>query len=793
LKVIKLSVQDFAHPCPRTGHIDHGQVGATAEQGTQLHQQIQRKRSQSHENYHAEVKITWAFERAGFRFEVEGRVDGLFAGATPVIEEIKSSFDPFALRERLLTQKLSHPYVLQLLTYAYIHLQTHQVLPALSFHLVSARNKKSTDLPWPWQGESYQHWLDLRLNELVEEAQRAEARASRRKKIAARLAFPFPTPRKGQKELVATIQEKLVAGNSLLLQAPTGLGKTVGVLFPVLQSALKRGQSVFYATPKNSQHTVAEEALEGFRAQGASLKNLTLTAKRKLCLKDEVFCRPEYCEFARDYHDKVREAGLKTLLRAKRKLSAKTFRKLGEEHVVCPYELQWEVADEADVLIGDYNHVFAPRSALSRVSPMLCGSVGKPALVIDEAHNLPARAMEYYSPQLTKTSLERRQTGVALLPRRFATEGTELIHSCMALLASYQEGKDGSSHVVSLDPEKFQDLDQRLRNFLTRYLESDAEIGPDDPIMGLCSEWSHFTEILTDVVLEERSEFFATCQGQQGGSLRLTCCDASRMLRPQYKNFEHTVAFSATLKPFDFYARLTGLEGDKLHTEEFASPFAPNQRKVLIIPQISTKWSKREQNYDRIAETISRVTACRPGNYLAFFPSFAFLQEVQRRILPPAGFRLWKQDRGASSAQVQAMLEGLKTDDCPTILLAVQGGVFSEGIDYPGEMAVGAFVIGPPLPNFDVEREGMKDYYQQHYEQGFNYAYAFPAMAKAVQSAGRVIRNETDKGIVILIDDRFLERSYAASMPSDWFASGPQELVSQSILADIQHFWSCDN
>jgi DNA excision repair protein ERCC-2 len=265
------------------------------------------------------------------------------------------------------------------------------------------------------------------------------------------------------------------------------------------------------------------------------------------------------------------------------------------------------------------------------------------------------------------------------------------------------------------------------------------------------------------------------------------------MLRPQYKNFEHTVAFSATLKPFDFYARLTGLEGDKLHTEEFASPFAPNQRKVLIIPQISTKWSKREQNYDRIAETISRVTACRPGNYLAFFPSFAFLQEVQRRILPPAGFRLWKQDRGASSAQVQAMLEGLKTDDCPTILLAVQGGVFSEGIDYPGEMAVGAFVIGPPLPNFDVEREGMKDYYQQHYEQGFNYAYAFPAMAKAVQSAGRVIRNETDKGIVILMDDRFLERSYAASMPSDWFASGPQELVSQSILADIQHFWSCDN
>ena len=790
MKTIKLSVQDFAQPCPRRGHIDHSSVAATTEQGILIHQQAQKKRSQADEKYKAELKTVWNFERGGFNFAVEGRMDGVYQHEVPVIEEIKSTFDLDGLKDRIKEQGTGHAYVLQLMTYGFMHIAQTGVEPILRFHLVSVRNRKSYDLFWKWDAEAYETWLNLRLDELVEEATRAQDRSARRKKAALKLEFPFETPRRGQRELIETIAEGIKNGKSLLVQAPTGLGKTVGVLFPTLQSAMARGQSVFYATPKNSQHLVAEEALEGFREKGAKLKGLTLTAKSKLCLKDEVFCRPEYCEYARNYHDKVREASLKEALRGKKRLTPKVFKLLGEKHVVCPYELQWEVAEEADVLIGDYNHAFAPRSALSRIAPLPVDMEGKPELVIDEAHNLPGRAMEYYSPTLSSKFLETLREPLRALARPFSKEALNLLDESLAIISSYQEANFRGARALNLDPALFNEHDVKLREFLTRYLESDVEIGPRDPVMAFANLWASFTEVLDDIIGEAREEFFTThTPDSSGGTLKITCCDASAMLRPQYKNFEHTVAFSATLRPFEFYARLSGFEDEKLQTAEFTSPFDPENRKLLIIPQVSTKFSTREQHYGKIADVIARVTACRAGNYLAFFPSFSFLQEVHKRFIAPMGFRILRQERGSTNTQVQSTLDGLKFPDVPTILFAVQGGVFSEGIDYKGDMAIGAFIVGPPLPNFDIEREGMKEYYQRRYQQGHNYAYAFPAMAKSVQAAGRVIRTEADRGVIVLMDDRFLAADYAQSMPVDWFAQKPHELVSTSILQDIAQFW----
>lgn len=790
MKAVKLSVQDFARPCPRRGHIDHSSVAATTEQGILIHQQAQKKRQEADDAYTAEVKIAHGFERGKWRFEVEGRLDGLYRHEPPVIEEIKSTFDLEGLRERIREDRLDHPYVLQLMTYGFMYRATHGVLPELRFHLVSVRNRRSSDLDWKWQETAYAAWLEARLDELVAEAERAEARAERRKRLAKKIKFPFAQPRPGQKELIATIEAGLANKKSLLLQAPTGLGKTIGVLYPSLLNALARGQSVFYATPKNSQHLVAEEGLEAFAEHGAKLKRLTLTAKSKLCLKGEVFCRPEYCEYARNYHDKVREFALKEVLRGKKKLTPKVFKLLGEKHVVCPYELQWEVAEEADVLIGDYNHAFAPRSALSRVQPLPVDQTGKPMLVVDEAHNLPSRAMEYYSPTLSSQTLSALREGLLTLPRTLADEAIELLDAALAIIRDHLDEKVQRSRVLSPDPALFAEHDSRLRNFLNRYLESDVEIGPRDPVLAFCNYWSGFTEQLEDTILEAREQFFSTyTPDSHGGSLKLTCCDAAEMLKPQYKNFEHTVAFSATLRPFEFYAQLSGLDGDGLVTAEFGSPFDPAQRKLLIIPQISTKLSTRERNYGRVAETIQRISSCRPGNYLAFFPSFAFLHEVYKRFVAPRGFRVLRQERGAPQSQVENTLAVLKLPDLPTILFAVQGGVYSEGIDYRGDMAIGAFIVGPPLPNYDVEREEMKEYYQRRYQQGHNYAYAYPAMAKSVQAAGRVIRTEADRGLIVLMDDRFLAPDYSQSMPRDWFSASPEELVSKSILQDVSRFW----
>ena len=226
-----------------------------------------------------------------------------------------------------------------------------------------------------------------------------------------------------------------------------------------------------------------------------------------------------------------------------------------------------------------------------------------------------------------------------------------------------------------------------------------------------------------------------------------------------------------------------------MRTAEFGSPFPKELRKLLIIPQISTRYSHRERNYARIADAVQRITALRRGNYFVFFPSFEFLERVADLFHAPDGFTVMRQERGMQGAHVEALLEHLRSCSEPTIVFAVQGGSFSEGMDYAGEMVIGAFVVGPPLPNYDLERELMKAYYQRKYGAGFDYAYVIPAMAKAIQAAGRVIRSETDRGLIVLMDGRFIESGYSRSMPADWFESDVTELVSDGILREVAAFW----
>jgi DNA excision repair protein ERCC-2 len=317
-----------------------------------------------------------------------------------------------------------------------------------------------------------------------------------------------------------------------------------------------------------------------------------------------------------------------------------------------------------------------------------------------------------------------------------------------------------------------------------------VEIPNQDVILRLCYYWAEFTETLEFVGEPDRQEFFTTYYPHvTGGTVKITCCDASAMLKECYNEYDQVIGFSATLKPFDYYVRLSGLDSGKVKTAEFESPFPGDRRKLLIIPQISTRYSHRERNYGKIADAVQRITALRTGNYFVFLPSFEFLERVAALFQPPKGFIVLQQERGMKSSSVDAIVESLRSQSVPTIVFAVQGGSFSEGMDYAGETVIGAFVVGPPLPTFDLEREQMRKYYQQKYGTGFEYAYTIPAMAKAVQAAGRVIRSETDKGLIILMDRRFLEPSYSQSMPADWFESDVSEIVSESILNDVAAFW----
>jgi DNA excision repair protein ERCC-2 len=791
MKTIRLSVSEFALPSPRTGSIEsQSGLSNAMEVGLELHREIQESRQQEYAEYKPEVRISHEFERDGFRFIIDGRMDGIFEGDEPLIEEIKSSFNIYDLSKSVKEKGHSHPYVLQLLTYGYFYYLNHEKMPHLALHLVSSRNRDTMDVPLTLHLRLFEEWLNRRLDELVMMAKRSEKRSRRRKDMAKEFLFPFAKPRSGQVELIETVERGMIERKHLMLQAPTGLGKTVGVLYPALKEALSRGEKVLYVTPKNSQQSVAEEAVAKFQEQGTAVKSLTLTAKSKLCMKAEPLCNPDYCEFAKDYYDKIEKHGLRDQMGKKKKISARMLKNLAEKYEVCPFELQLEAIEEFDTIICDYNYVFSDRSVLGRLPRIVQEDMGKPNLVIDEAHNLPSRAMSYYSPALSTSALEVMREELKSLPKKFAADGVSLLNECQQIIRDQAVSSPPKSERIDISVLPFADQDEHLRNFLSRYLDSDIEIRAKDVVLRLVFYWSEFTEVLRKVIEAPGQEFFISfIPGEFGGSIKITCCDASEMIKPKYEFYENVVAFSATLKPFNYYAELSGLDSPKLELHEFSSPFDVHRRKILVIPQVSTKYSERERNYAKISEAIERITQLKSGNYIAFFPSFDFLERVLQLLRAPKGMRVIKQNRYMKNDDVESILDGLRSLEQPTLLMAVQGGVFSEGVDYPGDMVIGAFVVGPPLPNFDFERESIKAYYQEKYQKGFDYAYTYPAMAKAVQSAGRVIRSEQDKGVIILMDDRFLQKQYAQSMPGDWFDKDPRELTSQSILKDLEEFW----
>lgn len=792
MKKIVIGVSDFGVPVPLRGSIDSfSGLGRSAQIGTEIHQRVQALRATEFPNYKAEVFVSHEFVSEGYTFEVSGRMDGFFEegeySKKTKIEEIKSSFNAYELFRRLKGTE-DHPYLLQLKTYGYFYYLKNKKIPDLNLHIVSSRNEDSINLSVELDLDFYEAWLEKRLAELVQDAKAAEKRAKRRKKAAGELSFPFTNAREGQFQLMETVEKTMAETKPMMIQAPTGLGKTIGVLYPSLKEALGRGQRVVYITPKNSQQSVAQDAVERLQEAGANIKALTITAKSKICFKNEPICNPDYCEYAKDHYTKMAENKTLEKLAKKKNLTARTFRKIAEEHQVCPFEIQLDSAIEADTVICDYNYVFAPRSSFGRLASSDFEQTGKPNLVIDEAHNLPSRAMDYYSPTLSTKSLENMREDISRLPLKFQAEAKKLLNDCIDVIKEC--GPKDCSKPCRIDPPVgvFMAQDDELRSFLSAYLKSDVEIEAGDVVLRLSFYWSEFTHAL-EFVSSGRKEFFTTFSPYPP-SIRITCCDASEMLKDCYKEYEQILAFSATLKPFNYYSQLAGLQSANLRTAEFSSPFPRSNRKVLIIPQISSKYSERERNYPRIADAIQKISAIKKGNYFAFFPSFEFMERTLAHFTPPEDFLVMKQERYMKKMEIETVLERLKVEHTHHIVFAVQGGVFSEGVDYPGRMLIGAFVVGPPLPTFDLEREKMREYYEENYSSGFDYAYTFPAMSKAVQAAGRVIRSEEDRGLIVLMDNRFTQPSYCKSMPADWYDEDPRELVSARILEDVSAFWN---
>ncbi len=746
---LQLSITDFAVPSPRLGHIEsESGFGALPMIGTEIHQEIQGERLRQGGAYVAEKWIAHAFETERYKITISGRMDGMSYGPPFTIEEIKSTYSPDSLLERLKADS-SHPYVLQLRTYGYLHHLATGTVPELVLLVVCARTRKISSLPVELDIEEYESWLHQRLNEISEQEDAFARIKAKRKKSAQAMTFPFADPRPGQRELIQHVKERMGDKTRVLLQAPTGLGKTIGVLYPSLEESLARGQKTIYVTAKNSQHGVAEDAVERLQAAGLKIKSITVHAKSKMCLKDEVFCNPSYCEYAQDYYTKLQTHGVTAKVLKKKRLKESTFKKFGRDYQVCPFELQLECVPRADVVICDYNYVFSPRHILGRIGFNGWGKSGQGNLVIDEAHNLAARANDYYSAELALPELTRLMEDSTFLSEPLWEKIKGLHRAVLDLLYSLAEGHTRPVR-LPMGETDLSFLEAQAQELLRGYLESDLGLKAGDPVLKFCNLISDFVSAASHTGPEFL--FTVTPLGEQS-RLRITCCDASKHLAERYDEFANVVAFSATVKPFEFHLKTLGFDPATTSTAEFHSPFPRENRKLLIIPQVSTKMRDRQSNYGKIRDIIEKVVRLKPGNYFVFFPSFDFMNAVAARIEMPE-FRVLKQEREMRRKQIEEYVEALKERDRPTLILAVQGGVFSEGVDYPGDMLIGALIVGPALPAFDFERECLREYFDAQGGEGFDYAYTFPAMTRVVQSAGRVIRSSQDRGLIVLMDRR---------------------------------------
>ncbi|MDQ5967236.1 MAG: excision repair protein [Cyanobacteriota bacterium erpe_2018_sw_39hr_WHONDRS-SW48-000098_B_bin.30] len=823
---VSISIKDFALPSPLTGSIEinsgyaqiFGGPLALAEDGRGIHSKLQKQRQKLYPAYKAEQRLAHKFESDNFVFAVSGRADGFIDGVRPTIEEIKSTINQNELSAKL-KQEPHHPYRLQLATYAYIVHLDRGVVPVTRLLVVGNTEGAIDEFTVDFDPVHYENWLAKRLAELDKQVTSEIKARERRKTLSGQLTFPFESPRPGQKELIEELSSDIVDKSQVLIQAPTGLGKTAAVIFPLLRDALSRGQKLIYVTPKNSQHIGAQDALAHLREVGCRVKSMTLNAKARMCLKDEVICNPGYCEYARDYYDKLAQHKLVEKVGRMNSLTQETFKKIGEKYQVCPFELSLDAISQSDVVVADYNYVFSPRNTLGRFTYSLSKDFQKPNLVIDEAHNLPQRSCDYYSKSLSSAQIVATASDLSGLS---AAEQTELRTALSEILFSISnvgrltKQKDSK---ISLAPEMFEAALAKLTAVMVKRLAirdtrnqpsipgfdqaMQAKSAPpavadkkgkvvQDPILALFNYVSDFQDCLA----YEGDEFLHLYTRERkrdmsyDETLKVVCCDASSRLKLAHKEFAHVAAFSATIKPFQYFAQLSGFEPDELSCREYFSPFPRQNRKILVIPQVSTKYSDRERNYDKIAQAIARLTAVRAGNYFVFFPSFVFLEAVYARVkkmdLPQ--INLLKQESEISQSRAKEIIEALGVGS-PTLVFAVQGGVFAEGVDYPGEMIIGAIIVGPGLPNYNFEREKIREYYEKRYGSGFDYAYIYPAMAKVIQAAGRVIRSDTDKGLIVLMDKRFTEPAYVGSMPLDWTKGGVESLVSQSLVKDITQFW----
>lgn len=781
---MQISVRSLVEFIFRQGDIDnrHGPAmnpDAMLE-GSRMHRKIQKEQGEA---YRAEVPLQFIHDAGEYEIVVEGRADGIFTDEDGiwVIDEIKGMYmDLDFLKEPI------YVHLAQALCYAYIFASQNgkeQMGVQLTYCNLDTEERKYfrrdytiaelTEWFEKLMGE-YQKWADFSYYWRIE-----------RQASIAQLEFPFEY-RKGQRKLVGDVYRTIARRKNLFIQAPTGVGKTISTVFPAVKAVGEGlGDRIFYLTAKTITGTVAKDTFALLKEQGYRAKVIQLTAKEKLCLCEEMECNPEHCPYAKGHYDRVNDA-VYDLLQKSDTFTRDEIWEQAREWTVCPFEMSLDVATWADDIVCDYNYVFDPKVYLKRFFQE--GVKGDYLFLVDEAHNLVERSREMYSAELYKEDFLEIKKIMKLHSKRIE----RALERCNKILLEYK--RECENYVIYDNIGNFILALMNLASAMDSFMEKSYDFPGKKEVLDFYFQVRSFLDI--SEIADERYVIYSEMCEDKRFKLKLFCVDPSKNLQNCLNKAQSTVFFSATLLPIHYYKRLLSTLEDNyaIYAE---TTFSPEQRLLAFCRDVSTKYTRRNHSeFSKMASYIRKAISCKKGNYMVFFPSYKVMDQVSEIFLDMLEEQEGTQDvvcivqkNGMREQEREAFLEHFTVEDGKTLVaFCVMGGIFGEGIDLKNDALIGTIIVGTGLPQISNEREILKNYYDEESGNGFDYAYRYPGINKVLQAAGRVIRTTEDRGIILLLDERFLQRDYEPLYPREW---ARREFCNLDNIEDtVRRFWN---
>ena len=851
MQELHISVRNLVEFILRGGDIDNRSSRMVQEamlEGGKIHRKIQKSMGSS---YTAEVPLKIERIEESYILVVEGRADGIafgeFAADEPAeqmeeqrlsetqeeqrlvdaqkdemqigeplwyIDEIKGVYRNLASMEQPV-----YVHKAQAMCYAYIYaLQNH--LDRIGVQMTYC-NLDTEDIRYfreIWEWEDLYDWFEHLITEYKKWADWQIAWRKIRQESIVQLEFPYPY-REGQRKLVADVYRTIMRRKTLFIQAPTGVGKTISTIFPAVK-AVGEGLAdrIFYLTAKTITATVAKETFQILREHGYQAKIIQLTAKEKLCMCGEdgteaLECNPVNCPYAKGHYDRVNDA-VYDLLQTSDLFTREEILTQAKKYQVCPFEMSLDVATWVDNILCDYNYVFDPNVYLKRFFQE--GIKGDYIFLVDEAHNLVDRSREMYSAQLYKEDMLAVKR--IMKPHHYMIAKT--LDKCNKAMLEFKRECETYEVQESVGVLTFHLM--RLASQLEEFFEKPREFPEKKEVLDFYFAVHNFLNMYE--LVDEHYVIYTQMEEDGRYMIKLFCVDPSLNLQKWIDKANATIFFSATLLPINYYKQILSTKEDNyaIYAE---STFADSQRLLAFAPDVSTKYTRRgPAEYLRIAQYIQAAVEGKAGNYMVFFPSYKMMQdvyEVFRDIAEgenPADSAEEGQDREdgkegenskdgrygrdeknqileicmqTSNMQEQEREQFLhmfeQEREGSLVAFCVMGGIFSEGIDLKNDKLIGAIIVGTGLPQISNERQILKDYYDERGLSGFDYAFRYPGINKVLQAAGRVIRTQEDRGIILLLDERFLQADYAPLFPREWKERKVCNL--KQIKEEVKRFW----